>query len=88
MEDNRLISEQSTPAKNRMESRKDTGDKKEKYLQEKEREEIKHAFNSHKGLQHCFWKVSHVCVCVRKWDIAYSRHVGCLHLSSTLSSTL
>lgn len=55
VEYNRLISEQSTPAKKWMESRKDTGDKKrEKYLQEKERKEIKHAFNSHKGLQCCF----------------------------------
>lgn len=64
MEYNRLISEQSAPAKRRMESRKDRGDKeKGKHREEKERREIKHAFNSLKGLC-CFWRVSVVCVCV------------------------
>lgn len=64
VEYNRLISEQSAPAKRRMESRKDRGDKeKRKYREEKERREIKHAFNSLKGLR-CFWRVSVVHVCV------------------------
>lgn len=38
------------------------GLKKEKNTSKRKREEIKHAFNSHKGLQCCFWKVSRVCV--------------------------
>lgn len=47
VEYNRLISEHSAPAKRRMESRKDRGDKeKRKCREEKERREIKHAFNS------------------------------------------
>lgn len=64
VEYNRLISEQSAPAERRMESRKDRGDKeKGKCLEEKERREIKHAFNSLKGLS-CFWRVPILCVCV------------------------
>lgn len=62
VEYNRLISEQNAPAKRRMESRKDRGDKeKRKCLEEKERREIKHVFNSLKGLR-CFWRVSIVCM--------------------------
>lgn len=64
VEYNRLISEQSAPAKRRMESRKDRRDKeKRKCREEKERREIKHAFSSLKGLR-CFWRVSVVYVCV------------------------
>lgn len=64
VEYNRLISEQSAPAERRMESRKDRGDKeKGKCREEKERREIKHAFNSLKGLS-CFWRVSALCVYV------------------------
>lgn len=39
VEYNRLISEQSAPAKRRMESRKDTGDKEKRKMPRREREE-------------------------------------------------
>lgn len=75
MEYNRLISEQSAPAERRMESRKDIGDKeKGKCREEKKRREIKHAFNSLKGLS-CFWRVSVVYVCERSACALYRVHL-------------
>lgn len=88
VEYNRLISEHSAPAKRRMESRKDRGDKeKRKCREEKERREIKHAFNSLKraarllkslrcvGVYVC---VSCVCVCLSTPEGAFCDDVTLL----------
>lgn len=65
MEYNRLISEQRAPAKRRVESRKDRGDKeKRKCREEKERREIKHAFNSLKRAALLLESLRCGCVCV------------------------